>query len=66
MAQKASFFVGKQPHLIVVYFAQQAGAPNAVPWSKSFFDAKTTFYLNFYDKMLKKCKNYKNVFKKRV
>ena len=41
---------------IVVYFDQQTGAPHAVRWSKSFYDAKTTFSVNFYDKMFKKSK----------
>ena len=40
-------------NLCVVYFDQQTGAPHAVSWSKSFFDANTTFSANFYDKMLK-------------
>ena len=27
-----------------MYFDQQMGAPHTVRWSKSFFNAKTTFY----------------------
>ena len=36
---------------LVVYFDQQTGAPHAVRWPKSFFDAKTTFYVLFSHKM---------------
>ena len=32
---------------IVVFFDQQMGAPQAVHWSKSCFDAKTTFSIFF-------------------
>ena len=37
-----------------MYFDQRTGAPHAVCWSKSFFDAKTTFSVNFYHKMFRK------------
>ena len=42
---------------IVVYFDQPMGALHAVGWSKSFFGAKTTFSINFYNKMIKNAKN---------
>ena len=44
----------------VVYFDQRSGAPQAVCWSKSYFDVKTTFSANFYDKMLENGKNNNN------
>ena len=40
--------------MFVVYIEQQMGAPHAVRLSKSFFDAKTTFYVSFSHKMYKK------------
>ena len=35
----------------VVHFDQKKGALHAVHWSKSIFDAKTTFHVNFHHKM---------------
>ena len=37
----------------VVYFDQRIGAPHAVRWSKSFFEAKTTLKSIFTIKCLK-------------
>ena len=39
--------------LNVVYFDQQMGVPHAVHWSKSIFNAKTTFGILFVIECIK-------------